>query len=82
MADAEKAEPKKEIDDGGYLEDVSRRDWLAGMIDIPWETALQVVKMRFAEAKLDRQPTVADVLTQRALLRYLEADEIILRGKP
>ena len=35
-----------------------------------------------AQAKLDRLPTVADVVAQRALLRYLEADEIILRGKP
>ena len=82
MAGAKKVEPKKQTAAGGSLEDISRRDWLAGMIDIPWSTAHQVVAMQFAEAKLDRPPTVSDVIAQRAILRYLEADEIIQRGKP
>lgn len=52
------------------------RDWFAGQADIPWNAVIETLAI-----KGNQSPTVIDLLTYRAELKYIEADAMIAARK-
>jgi len=52
------------------------RDWFAGQADVPWNAVIETLAI-----KGNKAPTVNELLTYRAELKYIEADAMISARK-